>query len=366
LISFIPYHVKLAPLFGFVGVLFCCGTAVAATNSITITEAAGVSTANYPIQIGRPFVMGEIPGCPQAVVNGTPVPTQSDIKNKWLDSSVKFAVISFLIPQLNASSQVTVTFQDQGTCDNTPLTQAEMLDPSYNFEAQMQLTNGSTLTASARAMLSAGAYKYWTQGPIATTLILADHSAARAFDIGFDSYRSVRPSFIATFWPALHKVKVRFIGEIADTEALEDVVVNNLTMSLGQSSPQTVYALPAAKSPLTLNAMSRWTRSMSLGGTGDALPEGAGFWIGGAPSKISIGANQAYLSATTFAFNYDPALVIPSATIGNNYSDAWYAWTLQPRDLYDSGNWDKGMGDPGARGDIGPRPSWIHMRSAQF
>ena len=51
--------------------------AYAVSNSISITESAGVTTNNYPVQIGRPFVQGEIPNgqLPQAPVNGTAVPT---------------------------------------------------------------------------------------------------------------------------------------------------------------------------------------------------------------------------------------------------------------------------------------------------
>ena len=62
-------------------------------------------------------------------------------------------------------------------------------------------------------MLRNGDFIYWTQGPIASTIILADHTG-RKYDMGFDQYRPFRPIFHATFWPALNKIRVRFIGEI--------------------------------------------------------------------------------------------------------------------------------------------------------
>lgn len=68
-----------------------------------------------------------------------------------------------------------------------------MQDARFDFNAVMELTNSSTISASARPMLSAGKYSLWTSGGIATTIILADHSAARSYDIGFDSNRSFRP-----------------------------------------------------------------------------------------------------------------------------------------------------------------------------
>ena len=53
-----------------------------------------------------------------------------------------------------------------------------------------------------------------------TSVILSDHSSARSFDIGFDGNRSFRPIFHATFWLGINKVKIRYIGEISNTEAL--------------------------------------------------------------------------------------------------------------------------------------------------
>src|SRR5689334_16819511 len=91
--------------------------AYAAVNSLTISEKAGVTTTNYPVQIGRPFVKGEISGFPQALVNGTAVSTQADVKQRWNDGSVKHAIVSFLIPTLSSGSTVTVTFRNQSACN---------------------------------------------------------------------------------------------------------------------------------------------------------------------------------------------------------------------------------------------------------
>ena len=149
------------------------------TNSIKITEMASVSSSNYPVQIGRPFLQGEIANYPQVLVNGTAVTTQADVKQRYADGSVKHAILSFLIPVLPARSTVIVTFQNQSSGTNTPLTTAQMQDPIYNFDAQMQLAAPNCAscplkTASARAMLTAGACTYWTSGPVATTVITAD------------------------------------------------------------------------------------------------------------------------------------------------------------------------------------------------
>ena len=121
------------------------------TNFITIREKAGVTTNQYPIQLGRPFVPGEIPNFPQAVVDGTPVTTQADVKARWADGSVKHAILSFYLPSLVANSTATVNFVNQTSGNNTgALSKNAMLGTAFDFEAAMQLTSGTTtLNASA-------------------------------------------------------------------------------------------------------------------------------------------------------------------------------------------------------------------------
>src|SRR5215472_862881 len=79
---------------------------VAAANLITITNRSGVVQTNYPLQFGRPFLPGAITGQPQVLINGKPVSTQADVKNRWPDGSVKFAVIAVAIPTIPASGSL--------------------------------------------------------------------------------------------------------------------------------------------------------------------------------------------------------------------------------------------------------------------
>ena len=61
------------------------------------------------------------------LVNGQPIATQADVKNRYPDGSVEFAVIAVVIPALPTSGSLTLTFQNQSAGNNTPLTQAQML-----------------------------------------------------------------------------------------------------------------------------------------------------------------------------------------------------------------------------------------------
>ena len=64
-------------------------------NSITISDLSGSTQSSRPVSVSRVFRQGDIPQFAQAVVGGTPVLTQVDVKNRWPDGSLKFAVDQF-------------------------------------------------------------------------------------------------------------------------------------------------------------------------------------------------------------------------------------------------------------------------------
>jgi len=212
-----------------------------------------------------------------------------------------------------------------------------MLAPELDFDARIELNNGTGLVASAREMLEDGAYTTWTSGPVAQTIILADHSASRVYDLGFDAHRSFRPIFLATFWPTLEKVFVRFVGENANTETLEDISYD-LTLSVGQSAPASIYEQAA----IVHHAATRWTRTA---------------WLGGDVPAIDIDHNVAYVEATGLVFNFDTTKTISESAMASQYD----LWASADQQVGASGNWTRAMGTAGGRADIGPYPSW-HVR----
>ena len=347
---------RLSCLFACAGVFLIFATANAATptNTITIADRSGTASHNYPLQFGRPFLEGAITGDPEVMIDGKPVLTQADVKNRYPDGSVEFAVISVMIPNIPANGKLTLSFANQPRGKNIALTAEQMLDPVYNFDAEMKLafTSGTTAAASARAMLQNGNYKLWTSGPVAQTIELADDTTARKYDLGNgDGYHPFRPRFYATFWPAIHQVSVRYVGENGLTTELEDLTYR-LTLTLGKSNPQTVFSFDLsgtqAKEPKKHWALSNWTKV---------------FWLGHAPpEKIDIDNNLPYLEATHFIPNYDPSIAIPEAAIAAESAQ----WSKRPNELYD-GNWNgKGvwqtwMTTVGGRGEIAPYPQWTVM-----
>jgi hypothetical protein len=305
------------------------GAARPAGNAVALSG----SGSNVPVRLGRPFVQGEIRGAPQAVLAGTPLPTQADVKTRWPDGSVQHAILSFVVPRLAGGA--TVRFVDGPSASGVPLSREAMLDPGFDFDAAIRITQGGqTEVASARRMLEAGDFTVWCAGPIATTILLADHSVTRRWDIGPAPLRPLRPIFHATFWPAPKRVEVRAIGEIINTEALADIIYD-LRVTAGAAQPTEVLR----QDQVPHYAATRWSRR---------------FWIG-APPVVAIDHNLAYLAATRAFPNFDTSLVVPQQAIEQDLAQ----WERRPKQLYDAGLWVKSMPTTGGRPDIGPYPAWV-------
>ncbi len=290
--------------------------------------------ANYPIQIARPFIKGEIHHYPQAYLDELPLITQADVKCRWDDGSVKHAILSFIAPEIKENSKI--TFRNQKTGNNDDFESKERILIHYNFEACMKIrTQDHHKKISAREMIKSGHFSYWQRGSVCTSIIIADHSEKRVYDVGSDNHRSIRPIFHATFWPGLKKFRVRFIGEICNSIALQDQFYE-LELLVNHRNPKSVYKNDIVQH----HAMSRWTKE---------------FWGGENLPSININHNLQYLIATKLIPNYDYQKNIPDSVIEQYYN----SWLSQDKNLFSEGNWTKYMPGTGGRWDIGPYPDWV-------
>ena len=330
-------------------------------NMIVVSDALGAGETSYPFRFGRPFLGGAIPHAPGVLINGVAMPSQADVKNRYPDGSVEFAVISVIVQHIPAGGSVSLTFYDDLANDNTLLTQAQMkaLLPIGSATMTLTPTSGPVGIADAGQMLADGNCTPWTSGPVAQTVECADDTRARKYDIGFgDFFHPFRPRFFVTFWPMTNQVFVRAVGENDLTTEQEDLRYK-LTIS---SNGTTLYtkdltgAVPiglTTKYPLIHWSNTRWSRT---------------FWIGGAPSaQVNIDENLPYLESTRFLPNLDPSIAISEATIAANYT----SYLAAPHDIYD-GHWDgaypypwiSAMGTAGDSNHIGPFPlitsQWLH------
>src|SRR5579859_5298169 len=289
-----------------------------AGDNVTIKDSTGSGQTNRPISISRAFAQGEIANFAQASINGSALLTQCDVKNRWPDGSLKFAVVSFVIPNIPASGSVVVSFTNQTTGNNTGfLAQSAMLATGYDFDGQIQLSGTASHNISARAILTAagscsdpgsdpdgGRFKctYWLKGPVVTAVILEDRSG-RSFDVNTDNGvgNPLHPMFEAWFYPQGNLVMLGYTLENAwasttASDAARDQTYS-VTLTAGSSSPVTVFS----NGSFTHITRSRWHRSFCINGTG----KGNTYLCGPA---TSVNQSWAYLATTKFTPHWDPNL----------------------------------------------------------
>ncbi len=293
--------------------------------------------SSQPFTISRFFAKGEIPHFAQAVVKGSPVPTQCNVKTRWPDGSVQHALVSFWAT-VGSSSGANVFFTDQTRASEAGfLTKVQMLSSDYDFGAQMVLTaNENSLTADARKMLEDGAFRYWLQGPVCTQVIIEDRTVSLKYELSWDGASGVHPIFVATFYPGWKGVKVEMIGENDWTTRLRDLQYSMELRTGNPLSDRPVYA----KDTFTHYMLTRWRKV---------------FWSGPEPDVDYIDYNLAYLVYSRAIPNYDLTLKLPSSAA----DEEWRVFNGGDRgDIGGRAEWTKYFPTGGGRGEIGLLPRW--------
>lgn len=326
-------------------------------NGVTIS---GHSQENRFVSVPRFFKRGDIPNFAQAVVNGTPLLTQCDVKNRWPEGSLKFAIISFVVPKVTSHGPE-VRFQNQPTGNNEGyLEKSAMLDGAYDFDGSINLAGTVSHLISARSLLEAGHFRYWLSGPIVTAVIIEDRSG-RSEDVNTDggTGNPLHPIFEAWFYPVSHKVELGFTLENSWASSTPAKSARNqdleLTLSTGHAAP----AVRLEQSKFTQLVFTRWRRA---------------FWIGSDPAPIRINWNPRYLLQTGAYPNWDTdALPNTAALSSESAPDA----KLNPTrftiagydDIYATkgkgaggiGRYDQALDAAGQSDWVGPATTWDIM-----
>jgi len=316
-----------------------------AENTVTIYNTSGLSQTNRPVSIARAFRQGDIPQFAAAGIGSTALLTQTDVKNRWPDGSLKFAIVSFVVPSLAPGGSVTVKFSNQASGNNSGyLTQTQMLDSRFDFDGRTEMTGALSRTVSARAMLSNGHFRYWLQGPIVTAVILEDRTPSRTYDQDFgDGSNALHPIFEAWFYDQANKVDLGYTIENTWTSSDATKGMRDLSYSLtvrsGFSAPAIEFTHPTFKHI----GRSRWHKR---------------FWLGADPGAVRVDHNIRYLVSTQAIPHYDTAINIAESLLASRYG----AWSISDRTVDGSsagiGNFEKGLGAAGANDWIGLMSTW--------
>ena len=304
-------------------------------TTVVIAEKAGATTSNYPITLSMVFAKGDVADNVTVRAGSLVLPTQTDVKVRWPDGSVRHALVSFVIPQLAASQSLTVEILAGGPNYNTGWVTKDQLLAS-DFEAQMSIVVGSTtFSASARQMLqNLTGVEYWMQGGIATEFIIRDFAA--------NAFNQLNVSYRVRVYPSAGCIRVSTVVDNTWINARGNITYD-FNLSLGRSVPQSVFA----KTGFTHYHDARWHKV---------------FWQGTTPPQIEIRYNLPYLIATGAVPNYDTSAVVPTSTITSQYN----SWNTSAHDIMEGAGLTKYFPTTGGRSEIGPYPLWASLYLASM
>jgi len=344
------------------------------SNAVTI-QTASAAPATQVHRVPRWFAEGEIAGHPRPFVNNLPAASwQAEVKNRWADGSVRFAIVSFQAG-VPAGGSITVDFRNSPdachlggspTCQAAALNAAGMLNHNGgNWQAAMVVRAdpaGATSTAAvqARTMIQNGHFTYWIRGPVETVVRVEDESPARQYDFGwigagctqpYDScswsndstHRSLHPIFVLSFPSGGAGVRIEFILANYWTTVRQD---QRYSLSL-QTSAGEVFQKSGIRS-----AWSTWWRKT--------------YWDGPIPVETNIDFNLEYLRMSKMVMPFRTGIQIKdtgdwsaatSLSLYSSNTNADFPFWCSSNSIY-CGSRTRAYPATGGREDRGFYPLW--------
>ena len=335
-------------------------------NSLRVFDLSGATQTDVPRSIHRYFAKGEFPAgtYPKPrITGGVPSIWQVDVENTWPDGSVMAAFISMPV-SISANSFVVIDFvQDSNpcytgnlaTCQAAGLSQSSML--AFNggtWDAGISGTaNSISYSASARTIMTAGAWSYRKRGPYLTEVLIEDTARPNpTYDFGWEytggnwaapsgnQFVSVHPLYTAAFFAGWAGVEI-------------EAMLQNPWTTRGQRQ---VFDLAVTKGGAA-SVYSKNTFDLPWGSQFNRY-----FWDGAAPAAVLIDFNLKYMIYTKLIPAFDYTQTIPTATV--NGLTTQYDTRLgseDPQSCTDAGycgNIVKYQPTTGGRADIGLIPQW--------
>ncbi len=296
-------------------------------TTMSIVEKAGVTTSNYPITLSMVFCKGDVTGNVTVRAGGLILPTQTDVKVLWPDGSIRHALVSFVIPELQADESLPIDILAGGPNYNAGSVTKDQLLAS-DFEASLRFTINDTHTSvSARQLLEGIASpEYWMKGDIATEFIIRD------WDVNVANQLNV--SYRVRVYPAAAAIRIDTVVENCWINARGNITYD-AALDLGRIDPVTVFQ----KTDLEQYASTRWRKV---------------FWQHPYLPQIEIRYNRSYMSRTGLIPNYDPSITVPATTVDSAYT----VWSHSQHDVMDAGSVTLYFPTTGGRQEIGPYPMW--------
>lgn len=309
-----------------------CQAMAGTVTTLTLVEKEGTTSTNYPLTFGHVFKQGDVTAGVIVEHELSDLTTQLDVKTTWGDGSVKFGVISVVVPQVDANGTETLIIKtgvansSNGAMDETAILGTEV-------ESNISLNNlsGSTytgsLSSSLRDQVIVGDLEYWLQGPICTEILESQQLN-----------NSLNAAWEARFYPTT-QYGVRISNSIENVNVLYRGNINyDVAISIGETTPAQMYA----KTGFDHLHGTRWRKV---------------YWLGAEPPETELHYDTEYLYSTGAILHYNTALTVPEDAIAEMAS----AHAASDIDLGGEGLLQTYFPAPGGRPDIGMLPKWTAM-----
>ena len=303
-----------------------------AITTIYIQEQSGnpAGSTNAPITFAQVFKKGDIPAgqsIKATLANDIALPIQVDKKATYDDGSIKHAVISAFIPELNQEEKARIYLNATNAAgDDTPLNLNTLL--ANGFDSVITITlDGTVYNASAADLLANTPETLWLSGQTVSEWIIS----APIEDLNGNEHPHLQARFNIRAYSGFDSVRVSAIVENAwSYEPNPETYSYDLKITVGG---ETVLE----QASVSHYHHSRFRRL---------------FWWGTEP-RISVNYKTSYLKDIKIMPNYDPSVYMTETALEDMLDD----WE-EKDDLMNVGTIKPDMPGTGSREDYGVLPGW--------
>jgi len=308
------------------------------TSIIIESTDTNSSQFNVPVTFGQVFRKGDVSSnstLTGRLINGSTIPLQVDKKATYDDGSLRHAIITTILPSLEANENKTLELvASEYSFTNSPVNFSETLTSSDDTKIKVVLDD-QTYSISAKELLTSDSSKLWLDGPL-----VKEWHVMSPLKL---NNGSEHPHLTAYF-------NIRYYKQ-SNTLRSRVTLENNWAL---QSNPKNLhYSVEISDGSKKLFQQSdvkhfhhaRWTKV---------------FW--NKPFKIQVKHNKDYLIQTKAIPNYDSNITVRDSDL-QKMLDKWDS-SISPRSnlpingIMGTGFIEENFPKTGGRPDIGPLPRW--------
>ncbi|MGE0100208.1 MAG: hypothetical protein AB7S86_17845 [Hydrogenophaga sp.] len=297
--------------------------------------ASGSTQTSVPVTFGQPFKAGDLlatQGLSATDSNGAAVPLQMDEISSHVDGSVRFAVLSARVSNLQANQPRLINLFAAGKSVSAPVVPA---DPAWNIELEATVYdssgNATTLIAQPQAQLKAQIAS--GAGKRLSGAVAAEYTVVTPFKN--KATNAVHPHLVARLHTRLYEGGARI---------RTDAVLEN-TRTFVAAPGNITYDLKIKRDGVVIHSQpkfthyhhARWHKVL---------------WTGGSAPNFRLRHHMPYFLASRATWNYNLALSVPQSVLQSEAQQLASAKTgpMEPAFL------ETYFPTTGARSDIGPVP----------